>query len=257
MVFARREPRSQSTGMRLIWAINSVFMTLLITNSNTILEVRHGFCHFVLVWLLVFSSPPGIHSLHCYLPLLIVNSTPTISTTHARGKPKHSLTYYSCVARQRRTCPSSVSITPPLFNPSLVGLSLENLHHTDQNWMEEDRATIFVEEDFPLVPPQAPPYSHIFSASELQAPPHNSSRQNHDFIPTSTMENFPVEKEIPPTLHDDNIQEEIQLDIEPQPVADSVPEVPSLFRFSEEHLQLIFDMRRDIAEQLHCQTILC
>jgi hypothetical protein len=56
MVCSRREPRSHSTGTRWIWDSNSVFMALLITNSDIILEVRHGPCHFVLVWLLVFSS---------------------------------------------------------------------------------------------------------------------------------------------------------------------------------------------------------
>jgi hypothetical protein len=106
---------------------------------------------------------------------------------------------------------------PPLSDPSPVGPSLENLPHTDQNWMEEDRAMVFVEEEFPLVPPQAPPDSLLFSASDLQAPPHNSARQTQDVVPASTMENFPVEEEIPPALHDDRIQAEAQPDIEPQP----------------------------------------
>jgi uncharacterized protein YbaR (Trm112 family) len=123
--------------------------------------------------------------------------------------------------------------------------------------MEEDRAMVFIEEEFPLVPPQAPLDSLLFSASDLQAPPHNSARQTQDVVPASAMENFPVEEEIPPALHDDRIQEEAQPNIEPQPVVASVPEVPNLCRFSEEHLQLIFDMRRDITDQLHRQTILC
>jgi hypothetical protein len=110
MVCSRREPRSHRTGMRWIWAVNSVFMALLITNSDTILEVRHGSCHSVLVWLLVFSSPPGILSLCCSPPLLIVNSAPAITMSRERGKPKCGPTYYSFVARQRRSSPSSAPI---------------------------------------------------------------------------------------------------------------------------------------------------
>jgi hypothetical protein len=70
------------------------------------------------------------------------------------------------------------------------------------------------------------------------------------------MENCPVEEEIPPALHDDRIQAKAQPDIEPPPVAALVSEVPSLCRFLEEHLQLIFNMRRDAADQLHRHTIL-
>lgn len=138
IVCSRWEPRSHRTGTRWIWVVNSVFMALLITNSNTILEVRNDSCHFVLVWLLVFSSPLGILSLHCYHSLLIVNSAPSITMSRERGKITQGMTYYSFMVIQHRTIPSSAPIMPHLSDLSLVGSSMDNLPHVDQNWMEED-----------------------------------------------------------------------------------------------------------------------
>jgi hypothetical protein len=43
-------------------------------------------------------------------------------------------------------------------------------------------------------------------------------------------------------------RKKLNQNIEPQPIATSVPEVPKLCHFSEEHLQLIFDMRRDVVD---------
>jgi hypothetical protein len=71
------------------------------------------------------------------------------------------------------------------------------------------------------------------------------------------MENCSVEEETPPTWQDERILATTQPVSEPQPVAASMPEVPNTCHFSEEHLQLIFDMRRDVVDQLHRQNILC
>jgi hypothetical protein len=70
------------------------------------------------------------------------------------------------------------------------------------------------------------------------------------------VEGCPVEEETPPAWHKERITVTTQLVNAPQPVATSEPETPNTCSFSEEHLQLIFDMRRDMADQLHCQDIL-
>jgi hypothetical protein len=127
------------------------------------------------VWLLVFSSPLGILSLRCSPPLLIANSTPAIPMAHERGKPKRGPTYYNFMARQCRPGPSSAPLPPPLSDPGSAGPSSGNLPFIDQNWMEDDKDMVFVEEEFPLVPPQAPLDSLLFSASYLHAPLHNSA----------------------------------------------------------------------------------
>jgi hypothetical protein len=171
MVCSRRETRSHRTSTSWIWTLNSVFKALHITNSDIILEVRRGSCHSVLVWLLFFSSPPSILSLCCYPPLLIVTSTPAIPMPHERGKLKRGLTYYRFVARQLRSSPSSTPILPPLSAPSPIGPSLNNLPHIGQNWMEEDRATILVEEYFPLLPPQSPLNSLFLYPTDLRCSP--------------------------------------------------------------------------------------
>jgi hypothetical protein len=77
-----------------------------------------------------------------------------------------------------------------------------------------------------------------------------------DVNSTSAMGTCLIEEEICPILQDDIIQLEAQ-PIDPHPIAYSSPEVPGSCRFSEEHLKLIFELRRDVIDHLHCQTILC
>lgn len=71
------------------------------------------------------------------------------------------------------------------------------------------------------------------------------------------METCRVEEEMPSTLKNDKIQVDTQPGIQPQPVADSLPEALSSCLFSEEGLQLIIALIRDAADKLHRQTILC
>jgi hypothetical protein len=156
-------------------------------------------------------------------------------------------TYYSFMDRRICSGPSSAPVLPP---SSVTSPPLENLPFTDQNWVGDERTQVFVEEEHPLVPPQASLDSHLFSASKLQASPLHSSHQI-DVDPTSDMETFQVEEEIPPALHDDRIQAEDQPGIEPQLIADSTPEAPSSCHLLEEHMQLIFDLRRDVVDWLH------
>jgi hypothetical protein len=110
----------------------------------------------------------------------------------------------------------------------------------------------YVEEEVPQDPPLEPTDSFLFSASDILTPPLTSGHHSleGDFAPD--LGGCPVEEEIPTVEQ----EEEAQPVGDSQPPVASAPDSPRTWRFSEEHLQLIFEMRRDVAEQLHRQTTL-
>jgi hypothetical protein len=251
MEHTQRMSRSHRAGTWTLRAINSVFKELFPVISAAFMEVRHGYCHFILVWLLVFLSSPGFSPFWCSPHIWAIIFILAFPMSRERGKPKHGPTYYSFVARHRRPSPSSTLTLPPIPSIRPVGPPL-----SDQNWVDEDNAMTYVEEEIPLVPPQAPLDSLLLSASDLQEPPHNSGRLPQSVDPVSEMVGCPIEEETPPAWLEERIMATTQFVNAPQPVAASEPETPNTHRFSEEHLQLIFEMRRDMADQLHRQDIL-
>jgi hypothetical protein len=175
------------------------------------------------VFLLSFSSPIGV-----VVSSLVFLPSPTIAMSRERGKRKCIPTYYNFMARRLHLGPSSAPVLPP---SSVAAPPLENLPIIDQNWVGCESTQVFVEEEHPLVPPQEPLDSCLFSALYLQASPFHLAHQS-DVKPTSSMETCPVEQEIPPTFHDERIQVETQPRIEPQPIVDSAPESPRSCCFS-------------------------
>jgi len=71
--------------------------------------------------------------------------------------------------------------------------------------MEDDSAMAYVEEEIPLVPPQVPPDSLMFSSSNLQDHPHNFGQLPPQVDLASNMVGCLVEEEAPPARHDETI----------------------------------------------------
>jgi hypothetical protein len=259
--FSEHELEYHMTGTRWIWVVNSALMMLFITNLGFILEVKHGSIHSSQVLSLAFSFPSrflffllAFSSHSCVVDgSLVFLPSPAIAMPHERGKLKCGPTCYKFMARRLRPGPSLALVPTPSYD---AAPTLENLPFTNENWVGNEGTEVFIEEEHPLVPPQVPRYSCLFSTSNLHASPLHSSHQI-DVDPTSSMETCRVEEEMPSTLKNDKIQVDTQPGIQPQPVADSLQEALSLCLFSEEGLQLIIALIRDAADKLHRQTILC
>jgi hypothetical protein len=76
-----------------------------------------------------------------------------------RGKSKRGPTYYNFTTWRLRLGPSSSPIVPPSTGPILIDSPSLDSPLIDQNWRRNDNNPIFIEEEFPLVPPQSPPDS--------------------------------------------------------------------------------------------------
>jgi hypothetical protein len=110
----------------------------------------------------------------------------------------------------------------------------------------------YIEEETPAVPPQIPLAPSLYTVPDFQAPPNTSGQPTLGFNSALEMETCIIEEEIPSEEH----HEEALPAIQPPLVIAPEPEWTSTCRLSQEHLDLIFDMRRDMAEQLHRHTIL-
>jgi hypothetical protein len=76
-----------------------------------------------------------------------------ITMSRKRGKSKHEPAYYNFMACQLRLGPSSSPISSPSTSPSLVGSLSVDSPLTNPNWRRDDNNLVFIEEEFPLVPP--------------------------------------------------------------------------------------------------------
>ena len=176
------------TGTRWIWVVNSALMMLFITNLGFILEVKHGSIHSSQVLSLAFSFPSGFlffllafSSHSCVVDgSLVFLPSPAIAMPHERGKLKCGPTCYKFMARRLRPGPPSALVPTP---SSDAAPPLENLPFTNENWVGNEGTEVFIEEENPLVPRQVPPYSCLFSTSNLHASPLHSSHQI-DVVPT-------------------------------------------------------------------------
>ena len=140
--------------------------------------------------ILVFSTL-GVLS-PTWLPI-----SPPIPMPRERGNPKRGSAYYNFVARHCRPGPSSAPVPPPISNVHPVGPSLDNSPFSVQNQLDDDKAMAYVEEEFSQAPPQAPPDSFLFSASDILIPPHTSGQHSLEGEFTLEMENFLIEEDIP------------------------------------------------------------
>jgi hypothetical protein len=110
----------------------------------------------------------------------------------------------------------------------------------------------YVEEEVPQDPPMERTNSFLFSSSNVLTPPLTYIHHSHEGEFTLDLGGCPIIEEIPTTKQ----EQEAPPVGDSQPPAASTPTSPNTWRFSEEHLQLIFEMRQDVTEQLHRQTTL-
>jgi hypothetical protein len=115
-----------------------------------------------------------------------------------------------------------------------------------------------MEEEFPLAPPQPITDSMTVipvNAHNLLAP---SVQVDDNSLPQKPEEYWgcPVLEEVAPMLVEEEVLENVGLNTMVTQSEEAVPELIPQQGFSEEQLHLIFELRRDIADQLHRQEIL-
>jgi hypothetical protein len=203
-----------------------------------------------------------------------VNSIPlelSFAMPRERGKSKHGPTYYSQVGRHRRTRP------PSLFpNP---GSSSTRSPNSGQNWCED------AQPEFHSLNPEL---NYGGCIVEEEIPPNWEENTMEQTTPIGT--GFPlnsleiamggcmVEEEIPPLMQDnykndadpndedpwikwgdcwskEETHREIHTGTQAHPAL-GCHDLPSSCRLTEDHLVLIFEMRKDLVEQLHNQHVL-
>jgi hypothetical protein len=168
-----------------------------------------------------------------------------------RGKPKCGPSYYSFLARCTFLAPSCAS-SPYLC--STFSLSPSTVH----NWDENDWGLVFVEEEFPLVLPQLTVESseaaHV--AAQILLVPSTQARGDS---PTQVPEenwSFPVLEEVTPMVVEEAVLEAACPDTVVTHNGEVISELTPRQGFSKEQLQLIFELRQDVADQLYRQDIL-
>jgi hypothetical protein len=94
--------------------------------------------------------------------------------------------------------------------------------------------------------------SFLFSASDILTIPLTSGHHSLEGNFSPELESCPVKEEIP-TAEKEEVAPHVGVS---QPPVTSASTSHSTWRFLEQHLQLIFEMRRDATKQLHRQTTL-
>jgi hypothetical protein len=150
-----------------------------------------------------------------------------------RGKPKRGPLYYNYVARQRRLHHFSQFPPTPLDRHDREG---------------EEPPMAIVEEEIPSVSVQIPPPSLLYIVPDPQDPSPLTGCSAPDTVATSDWATCIIEEEI---------SQEIRHEETLPPPSTALDQGPcSTCSLSPEHLDLIFDMRRDMQEQLHRHTLL-
>jgi hypothetical protein len=217
----------------------------------------------------------SLELVHCLLLRLSPRRDYTMS--RERGKPKRGSTYYNFVARRNRPDPSLPS------NPSTSSVSPSR---SDQNWLEDPQPPLGnLESPPPISDPmidsggcpieeEIPP-SGMETTTTMPEPIDNASPSAH---PTMAPGGCVIEEEIPPSWLKDwptrnvpattEVAHWLAMEETPSTEFDAATtqheatvvstEQVSLnpHHFSEDHLQLIFEMRRNLEDQLHNQSIL-
>jgi hypothetical protein len=153
------------------------------------------------------------------------------SMPREHGKPKRGPSWYFYAARQRRLCKLAQASSTALIQG---------------NKEPNSPPMAYVEEEIPEEPITVPPESLLYTV------PDHQDRPNTSLPATTTVEAMEGATCI--------IQEEIPLvdrPVEPPPPTSAMArESHSLCFLAPEHLELIFEMRRDMMEQLHRHTLL-
>jgi hypothetical protein len=173
------------------------------------------------------------------------------SCPRERGKPKRGSTYYSFATRQRR-----LSLSSPTPHTSLVRHSNPSVMpppSSTQNRMDEYPPMAYVEEEIPAVLVQIPPTSLLYTVLDPQYLPNTPGQSTLGTDSALELDTCIIEEEIP---QEECNEEEIPPTSQPPLVTTSEPEWIHTYHLSQDHLDLIFDMRRDMEEQLHQHTIL-
>jgi hypothetical protein len=195
-----------------------------------------------------------------------------------RGKSRRGPTYYSQVGRHKCTGPTSLSPLP--------GSSSGRSPRSGQNWCEDAQTEFrpsnsehfyggcIVEEEIPPNWEEIPP--NLQKTTMEQRPSTGTSIPLNS--PEPAMTGCIVEEEIPPLMKDycknsvdandedprikwgdcwseEETHRETYTEEQVHPALGS-HNPPSSCRLTEDHLVLIFEMRRDLAEKLHNQHIL-
>ena len=172
-----QELQCYKTITRLLWVVNLKLMAVFMTNFANLSNF------FVQVLWVAPSSLTRIFLAHG--SLLFSPFLPWPSDIHPsaipceRGKSKRVLAYY--IFRARRLClsPSSTPMPPTSISPILVGSPSMNSPFTDQIWMGDEIHQVYIEEEFPLVPPQSPLNSLLITTTYLHASLLHSSREEN------------------------------------------------------------------------------
>jgi hypothetical protein len=260
--------------------ITSTFMAPQTVISLVIIQVISWCGSYLLCFPLALHFPPAISvrgsqiSINFLSPasIFFLNSSPSgvEAMPHERGKPKRGSIYYSLVGRHRHTGPPSLSPNP--------GSSSVSHPYSDQSWRDDAQPT-----------PQLldPELNYGGCIVEEEIPPNWEEDITEQTTPTRTALplNYPdiamggcvVEEEIPPQKQDDFMQGAVPISVdrtmkpsgligmtvgqggdpseaaygEPTHPALASHDFPSPHRLTEDHLNLIFEMRRDMADQLH------
>jgi hypothetical protein len=116
-----------------------------------------------------------------------------------------------------------------------------------------------MEEEFPLVPPSSPQASQLMDSSYLQGSILNFPRREGGVSPTlvtGEQVSFPIIEEAPPSTIGSMVPIVVFPNIELFPSVIFESAEPPLRNLLANQLQLIFDLRRDVAEQIFHQDIL-
>jgi hypothetical protein len=183
-----------------------------------------------------------------------------------RGKPKRGPLYYSFVARHSRPDPSQP--LPPTSSPG-----------RGQNWTEtpppsphaqnlppppseimHDTGSFPVEEEIPPLAqqPLEAPHEPSFITRPQGRPMEQGSCLVEEEIPPSWLAEWIAKNSSPKLDEEDTPLADFDMDTTPPVEADGKIEhpMPNPHRFSDDHLQLIFDMRRSLEDQTQNQRTL-
>jgi hypothetical protein len=146
-------------------------------------------------------------------------------------------------------CPSY--IRPLSLHPTLLSTSVAPLPNVDNqenyNW-----GPVLVEEEFPFVPPQSPLEPTLISLRDIK---HfsSSSFQVEGSLPNQPLNeqwSFPVLEEMSPMVIEEISPVATGMNTDPTQIGPETTTLAPTHNFSKEHLQLIFDLRRDVVDQL-------
>jgi hypothetical protein len=280
MVPSKRELDHAKPGTICLPVVNSVLMEHLHIKEATNMKVSTDICFIVLV-IFVFSlrglSPSRILHPLCVLSPSRLLSLPQPSQCLEKGEnPREDRPIIVLLLAIIVLDLPVEPVLPPAAQDHPVGPPLNFSPSSAQNWVEDDQPMAIVEEEIPQDPPLEPLDSLLFSASDILEPPLTFGHPPLVDDLATDLGGCPIEEELPTEVQQEDDLEttwvvsllrknfplkfnrkmwlSLQATLHHRQLLFLAS--PRTWCLSQEHLQLIFDMRRDVEEQLHRQTTL-